>query len=252
MTGSSSVSSVPLSWTRSDPEQRLAFRGARFTRVNVLLSLVVAALLTVTFYLALAPLEKAYFAEMFVARGPMPYCIAFLFFWSVAILLFKLLKLLVQRRALEHQVIPEDPDFVLSPTSVDEVLKKIYETVDDPKQFVLTETSFSLVTGFVWAIPVLGFVGTVMGLSQAISGFGGVLATAETIDRLKPALKEVTGGLAVAFETTLIGLLAALVVQLMLTFLKKAEEEFLDDCNEYCVRYVVGRLRLVPAERSGE
>jgi hypothetical protein len=57
----------------------------------------------------------------------------------------------------------------------------------------------------------------------------------------------------VAFETTLQGLVAALVVQLMLTGLKKSEEEFLDACQEYCVRNIVGRLRLImyESERAG-
>ena len=31
------------------------------------------------------------------------------------------------------------------------------------------ETSYSVINSFVWAIPVLGFIGTVLGLSQAIS-----------------------------------------------------------------------------------
>ena len=37
------------------------------------------------------------------------------------------------------------------------------------------ETSYSVINAFVWAIPVLGFIGTVLGLSQAIGQFGGVL-----------------------------------------------------------------------------
>ena len=113
------------------------------------------------------------------------------------------------------------------------------------------ETSYSLVGAFVWAIPVLGFIGTVLGLSTAIGGFGDVLSSTEELSEVKNALKHVTGGLSVAFETTLQGLVGALLVQLALTMTKKSEEEFLDQCSEYCVRNVVGRLRMNPHEMSG-
>jgi hypothetical protein len=62
----------------------------------------------------------------------------------------------------------------------------------------------------------------------------------------------VTAGLATAFETTLVALVAALFIQLALTGLKKSEEEFLDECGEYCLRHVVGRLRILPFDTERE
>jgi hypothetical protein len=103
-----------------------------------------------------------------------------------------------------------------------------------------------------WAIPVLGFIGTVMGLSTAIGGFAAVLQSAEDLSQIKSSLQGVTGGLATAFETTLQALVAALIIQLILTFLKKSEEEFLDECSEYCVRNVVNRLRIMPFQGDDE
>src|SRR5690606_7700157 len=108
-----------------------------------------------------------------------------------------------------------------------------------------------LLQGFVWAIPVLGFIGTVEGLSIAIAGFGSVLGATEDFEQVKDALRGVTAGLSVAFETTMQGLVAALVIQLVLTGIKKSEEEFLDACSEYCARHVVGRLRIMPFEHEG-
>jgi hypothetical protein len=78
-----------------------------------------------------------------------------------------------------------------------------------------------------------------------------VLGESTDFSKLKPALQEVTGGLAVAFETTLVALVAAVIIQLLLTFVRKAEEELLDACKEYCQRYIVGRIRLVPFEQTG-
>jgi hypothetical protein len=86
----------------------------------------------------------------------------------------------------------------------------------------------------------------VIGLSDAIGGFGDVLKTAADMESIKAALQNVTGGLATAFETTLEALVASLIIQLMVTFLKKAEQEFLDECSDYCSRNIVNKLRLMP------
>lgn len=275
-----------LSWAAEDPEQRLAFRGGRFTRVNTWCSLLIAVVLTTAFYMLLVPMKGTYFATTFLQRGLVPYFIVGFFFWSLAILGLKFLKFRLQQRTLAIMVVPDDPQFVLSPATVDDVTQRIYRAVDDPKQFLLfnrimialmnlrnlgrvadvdeilqtqsdhdasaTETSYSLLQGFVWAIPVLGFIGTVQGLSAAIGGFGAVLSSSTEMSQVKDALKDVTGGLSTAFETTMQGLVAALLIQLLITALKKSEEEFLDSCSEYCVRQIVGRLRLMPFEKGGD
>lgn len=276
---------APLSWARLDPEQRLLFRGARFTRVNSWCSISLAIVLTVAFYAVLLPFRTSLIGASFLERGEIPYFIAFFSFWSLAILWLKWGKLRLQRRSLAYSVVPDDPEFVLTPRTVDDVYHRIYEFVDDPRQFVVfnristalanlrnlgrvtdvdeilqtqasndesgMETSYSLLQGFVWAIPVLGFIGTVEGLSMAIGGFGSVLAAASDFEQVKGALKGVTGGLSVAFETTMQGLVAALIIQLLLTALKKSEEEFLDSCSEYCAKNIVSRLRLMPFEMRG-
>lgn len=274
----------PLSWLKSDPEQRLLFSGARFTRVNFWCSLFLGVGMTVGFYLLLLPVQENLIAASFTRRGEIPYFIVLFSAWSLAILWLKWRKLRLQRQALQRMVIPEDPEFVLTPQSVDDVYHRMYEAVDDVRHFVVfnriataysnlrnlgrvtdvdeilrsqagndessMETSYSLLQGFVWAIPVLGFIGTVEGLSIAIGGFGNVLGAASDFSQVKDALKGVTGGLSIAFETTMQGLVAALIIQLTLTALKKSEEEFLDACNEYCSKHIVGRLRLMPFETT--
>ena len=196
----------------------------------------------------------------------------------MAILTVKWFKLRLQRRALDHRVMPEDPAFVLSAATVEPVLTRVYATVDDPRNFILynrivvalsnlrnlgrvtdvdeilrsqaeqdesiVETSYSLVQAFVWAIPVLGFIGTVLGLSEAIGRFSGVLVDTADVEQITVALKGVTAGLSTAFETTLEALVAALFIQLGITWLRKGEEEFLEEAMEYGLRNVVGRLRI--------
>ncbi len=277
---------VALSWSRQDIEQRLAFRGGRYTAVNSWLAAILAVVLTVLFYAALIPLQGTAIADMHTKRGPMPYFTTFFSAWALTILWIKWRKLLFQKKSLRYLVVPQEHDFVLSSATVDAVMERIYATVDDPKYFVLfnrivialsnlrnlgrvtdvddilgsqaerdessMETSYSLVSGLIWAIPVLGFIGTVLGLSQAIFQFGGVLQGAGEVNEIKNALTGVTGGLATAFDTTLQALVAASCIQLILTMLKRSEEAFLDDCSEYCVCNVVNKLRIMPYEREHE
>jgi biopolymer transport protein ExbB/TolQ len=277
------VGEIPLPWSRKDIEQRLFFTGGKHTRVNAMLTFLLGLAATVLFYGALVPFDGTPFADMFTKRSWVQYATVLLSFWSLMILFLKSRKIAFQRRALEYAVAPRDPDFVLSAANVDTVIDRIYQIVDEPKNFVLynrivvalanlrnlgrvgdvgdilksqaesdeaaSETSYALVSGFVWAIPVLGFIGTVLGLSDAIGSFGSVLEQSEDMSQIKDSLRSVTSGLSTAFETTLVALVAALAIQLLLTFLKKSEQEFLDSCSEYSTNQIVNHLRILPFER---
>jgi biopolymer transport protein ExbB/TolQ len=268
---------------RRDIERRFGFAGSRYTRVGSFLPAVLGAALTVILYGAMIGIGHNPWTDMFTERGWTPYLIVFFTLWSLAILCFKRSKLKLQRRALKLEIIPDEMNFVLSMDTVGGVVHRLYEVSDDPKRFVLLnriyvglsslrslgrvvdlgdqlrtqadtdesmmETSFTAIRGLVWAIPILGFVGTVSGLSTAIGGFGRVLSQTEDPSQLIQALKGVTGGLATAFETTLLSLIGALLVQMLMTFQKKQEEEFLDECTDYCQREVLSRLRLSADEK---
>ncbi len=278
MADSTPVSSDRLVWMRRDIERRFGFRGSRYTRVGSVLPAILAAMMTVAFFFAMIAIGRNPWTDMFTQRGWTPYVIVFFALWSIVILLLKRSKLKLQRRTLRLVVIPDEIDFVLSMETVNRVMQCLYEVCDDPKSFVLLnriyvglsnvrnlgrvvdlgeilrmqadhdesvmETSYNSIRGLVWAIPILGFIGTVSGLSYAIGGFGRVLSRTDDPSQLIEALKGVTGGLATAFETTLLALIAALLVQMAMTFQKKREEEFLDECTEYCQREVLSRLRL--------
>jgi biopolymer transport protein ExbB/TolQ len=114
------------------------------------------------------------------------------------------------------------------------------------------ESSYTLPKGLIWAIPVLGFIGTVLGLSEAVGGFGAVVAGGADLDTLKGALGGVTGGLVTAFETTLIALVIALVIQLLMTLLQQKEEEFLEDCAVYCYKNLTSHLKMIDIREDVE
>lgn len=275
-----------LSWFRDDIEQKFGFRGGRFTRVNGWFATLIAAVLSVAFYGIIVLFSGTSFAMMFTERGPTPYFIVFFSGFALSIIGVKTLKLNYQSKVLKFGIVPSDPDFVLSVATSHQITNTIQTLVDDVRQFILfnridvaisnlrnlgrvtdvdeilrsqaesdesiMETSYGLVRGLIWAIPVLGFVGTVLGLSHAIGGFGTVLSQSTDIKEITGSLQSVTAGLATAFETTLMALIAAVTLQFLATLLKKSEEEFLDDCSEFCQRSIVGKLRIMPFDNAGE
>src|ERR1700677_2914604 len=217
-----------LNWSKHDIEQRFGFTGGRFTNVNKMLSFLVGAVLSTGFYLAViygmnANPTLKWIRHMFVARGAVPYFVVFFFFWSVAILFFKDRKVSFQRKALALSAVPRQAEFILTRETARTVLERIYRLVDDTRNFILLNrieralsnlqnighinevsdilrtqaeydeeqltSSYGLLNGFVWAIPGLGFIGTVLGLSQAIGAFGGTLETADDLSAIKDSLK---------------------------------------------------------------
>ncbi len=268
-----------LSWSRMDPERRFGFAGGRFTSPNKWLSFLIGAVMTAIFYaLIIAGPVPTWFHDMFTKRGPTPYLTLFLFFWSLAMLLVKWRKFELQARALKLPVMPQQHDFELTPSTARSLRERMSAIVDDPHHFILLNridlalanlhnightadvaailkiqaendeaqiaSSYALTQGFLWAIPVLGFIGTVQGLSQAIGAFAGTLAAGGDMAALRGSLQMVTGGLATAFETTLVALVCALILQLLVSWLQSRESEFLDACNDICHKNVAGKLRL--------
>ncbi len=282
-----------LSWERSDIESCCGFHSKKFTGVNFVFTFGIGVVLTALFYLVLLPfrgrgiqLIDMFFHGGAEHRSTIPYFTMLLTGWALAILFVKTRKLRTQYRALSVRILPDDPNFVLSPLTAREILDNMYRKVETPRRFLLLDRieralsnlknlgnisavaeclntqaanddnylsgSYTVLKGFIWAIPVLGFIGTVIGLSEAVGGFGAVVADGADIEKLKSSLGVVTSGLAVAFETTLIALVMALFVQLVMTFVLNREELFLDACADYCHRNIISKLKNANLTEPGE
>lgn len=117
-------------------------------------------------------------------------------------------------------------------------------------------TSYSIIQFFIWAIPIWGFIGTVLGIADAVQQFSAFIQTAETgaqfTVQMRSALGGVTGGLAVAFNTTFVALVLVMPVMLIASMLQKAEEELLLSIEEFCLEELLPRLRIVPGDAAGE
>ena len=90
-----------------------------------------------------------------------------------------------------------------------------------------SESSYSVPRILVWAIPLLGFIGTVVGISRAVNGFSGFLQEAGDVEQIKEGIGTVTSGLAVAFDTTLLALFLSVLVMIPLVLVERYESRLL-------------------------
>jgi len=104
-----------------------------------------------------------------------------------------------------------------------------------------SDSSYSLCRVLIWAIPILGFIGTVMGLAVAVSGFG-VLGGSAEISAIKGAIGQVTTGLGVAFDTTLLALLLTVFLMFPLSFIQRNEENLFVELENYLDDMFMARL----------
>ncbi len=112
--------------------------------------------------------------------------------------------------------------------------KSAVHTLDDHLRYLAElaaesqHGSYALIRTLTWAIPILGFLGTVIGITMAIANI--------TPDQLESALGEVTGGLAVAFDTTALSLALSMVLVFMTYVVEKWEGGVLSDVEQFGIR----------------
>ncbi len=205
-----------------------------------------------------------------------PYAEVFLFFWAIGMLISKYFKIRRQRRALLFDVLPSDIGEKITTRNLDSFLKYIGELPRDAVgSFLVTrcvrglehfrarrsaadtatmlasqsdldagsvDSSYSLFHVFIWAIPILGFLGTVIGVSSAVGGFTDTLSSSSDMESLKAGLKNITGGLGTSFDTTLVALSMAMILTFPVTALQKMEGDVIGEVDEYTNEYLLRRL----------
>ncbi len=246
------------------------------TDVGLIESGLMAVAITAVILFPLWLLRDFYVAKLFFERGWVPPVETFFLSWSIAILLLKWRKIRRQREAILLDLLPNDISEDIDEDSVGKFVDYIQELPLGPNESFLinrvlrglehfrvrksnpevasllasqseidsnaVQSSYTLVNVFIWAIPILGFIGTVVGISAAVAGFSGSLDKASDIAVLKQSLNDVTAGLATAFDTTLLALLMSIVVMFPSSSLLKSEEDILNSTDEYCNENLLKRL----------
>ena len=213
-------------------------------------------------------------ANLFYKHFTVSFANTLFFFWAAAICYLKMLKLKLQRRAMLLDVLPKDLGLVINAQNVGVFIDHVYglpvklrdslmvnrirkaleffevrQNVSEVSSLMSSQSaidgsrimgSYILIRAFLWAIPLLGFIGTVVGLSHAISGMS--FSNVEDVSKIVESINSVTSGLGTAFDATLLGLIFAVFLNFPLNSLAKHEEEALNDIDAYCNEVLLPRL----------
>ncbi|MFN3951740.1 MAG: MotA/TolQ/ExbB proton channel family protein [Thermaurantimonas sp.] len=85
-----------------------------------------------------------------------------------------------------------------------------------------------------WAIPSVGFIGTIIGIAQSL-GFANETMTPEGISK-------VTSALNIAFDTTLVALFLSLILMLYIHSIQERLERFHIRMEEYVIENLINRI----------
>lgn len=246
---------------------------------------VLGVVLTVVLYALLRLGPEGRVAELFLARGWVPYVVTGVSFWALVLLGHRLVRLRREAALLERDWIVTGEDGRLSPDEAAGALDALAAAPEPlPSSFLgrrlaralrhfearrrgvevveflaaesttdegRVEASYALIRVFVWAVPTLGFIGTVIGIGAAVGGFSETLEAASSLEGMKESIGTVTGGLGVAFDTTLLALVMSILIMFPASAVQQAEENLLAEIDDYCADVLVRRLRDAPEAPTG-
>jgi len=231
---------------------------------------------TAVFYGLLSVLPATGFSVLFTDRGWVPYVITLISIWALLLLGAKMVRLQKERAILGWDLLASVSDGRLGPEDAEPALAAL--RAEPPRitesflarrleralrhfqsrrrtveivEFLASESradegrvdaSYGLVRVFVWAVPTLGFIGTVIGIGAAVAGFSATLEAASSLDGMKESIGLVTGGLGVAFDTTLLALVMSILIMFPANAVQRFEEAFLGEVDDYCAEYLIPRL----------
>lgn len=104
------------------------------------------------------------------------------------------------------------------------------------------QNSYSMPRFFVWALPIVGFIGTVWGIGLSISFFSDTMSAGQSGASVSTMLQQniplVTKGLSTAFDTTLLALLLSLPATALLVLTERDERDYLLRLEEHWRKFV--------------
>jgi biopolymer transport protein ExbB/TolQ len=189
-------------------------------------------------------------------------------FWALGLAVMKVLALSRHRRQLDAGLLKVPPGYRILPGDVREYSHKLDELPLDEKILIPARTirralkrfgetadvqdaattvhdyceseaarldsELALIRFCVWAIPAIGFVGTVRGIGNALAG--AQLA-------LRGDTSAVTGGLGVAFNSTFVALIASIILMYVIHELQLRQERLVLDTEQHVDDAVISNLQ---------
>ncbi|MGK0223904.1 MAG: biopolymer transport protein ExbB/TolQ [Limisphaerales bacterium] len=192
-----------------------------------------------------------------------------LMFWAVAIMGFKGRNALNERKLLNEdliqlgdgmsilpqdtreftrplQALPEDQQETLLPRSLLAALHRFASTrnVQDASEAVKSvcegesdrlDSELSMIRYIAWAIPSIGFIGTVRGIGEALG---------QAYRAVEGDIAGVTTSLGVAFNSTFIALVISIVLMFLMHQLQLIQERLVLDTHSYCDQRLLRHLQV--------
>ena len=191
-----------------------------------------------------------------------------LMFWALAIMGYKTVKIGHERRLLEVDLVPVAEGMRILPEDTREFARQVQALPDDRRQMLLPrallgalrrfsstrniqdvststhticeseadrlESELSMIRYISWAIPSIGFIGTVRGIGEAL---------AQADKAVKGDIAGVTASLGVAFNSTYIALLISIFLMFLVHQLQLTQERFVYDTENYCDDKVIRHMK---------
>jgi len=182
-----------------------------------------------------------------------------LMFWALAIMGFKAVNLLSERRLLDVDLIPVTEGMRILPEDTREFARQVQALPEDRQRMLLPrallsalrrfnsthniqdvsttthticeseadrlESELSMIRYISWAIPSIGFIGTVRGIGEAL---------AQADKAVQGDIAGVTQSLGVAFNSTFIALLISIFLMFLVHQLQLLQERLVFDSENYC------------------
>jgi biopolymer transport protein ExbB/TolQ len=190
-----------------------------------------------------------------------------LMFWAIAILGYKAFKVSRQRALLQMDLIPLDEGVRILPEDTRDVSRQIQALPSQQRGALLPrallaglqrfsttrniqdvasathaycdseaerlESELSMIRYIAWAIPSIGFIGTVRGIGDALG---------QAHKAIEGDIFDVTRSLGVAFNSTLIALLISIGLMFLLHQLQQQQERYVLDTESYCDENLISHL----------
>lgn len=240
-------------------------RGQRWLTAVFASPLLWGGLLTLAFY-SVIPWLPAYreLAQRYFCGHPIEYATTALCFIGMSILILKAARVMVEKKALRAPLLSEIA--TIGAESAVEKAERIEARVTGKFEWAATTAlgrrildacayvrgrksgdgleehlkylaelgaehmhgSYALVRTITWAVPILGFLGTVIGITMAIANV--------TPEQLDTSLSAVTGGLAVAFDTTALALALSMLLVFGSFAVERMEQQVLDRVESFGIK----------------
>ena len=179
--------------------------------------------------------------------------------WAISLMGYKALQTTQERRILQLDLVPLNQGTSILPEDTREYSRPIQALSEDQQGFLLPralltalhrfrstrniqdvsnavraiceseserlDSELSMIRYIAWAIPSIGFLGTVRGIGQALG---------QAHKAVQGDIAGVTQALGVAFNSTFVALLISIIVMFLVHQLQLAQERLTLDSEEYC------------------